>query len=166
MAPVRIDASHFSPDTRDFIRLLHSHDVRYLIVGGEAVIFHGHARLTGDVDFFFGRDPANIEHLFAALEAFWEGDVPGLTSAAELSPDGTIVQFGQPPNRIDLINAIGGVGFDEAWDRRVEAILSLGGRELRVPFIGLDALVKNKRAVGRPKDLDDLSYLTGGESPR
>jgi hypothetical protein len=145
---------------------LHSQNVRYLIVGGEAVIFHGHVRLTGDVDLFFGRDPANLERLFAALEDFWDGDVPGLTSAADLSPDGTIVQFGQPPNRIDLINAIGGVGFDEAWDGRVEAILSLDEREVRVPFIGLDALVKNKRAVGRPKDLDDLSYLTRGESAR
>jgi len=161
--PVRIDASHFSPDTRDFIRLLHSNDVRYLIVGGEAVIFHGHVRLTGDVDFFFGRDSANLERLFAALDAFWDGDVPGLTSAADLSPDGTIVQFGQPPNRIDLINAIGGVAFEEAWEGRVEAILSLEDGELRVPFIGRDALVKNKRAVGRPKDLDDLSYLTGDE---
>jgi hypothetical protein len=161
--PVRIDASHFSPDTRDFIRLLHSNDVRYLIVGGEAVIFHGHVRLTGDVDFFFGRDSANLERLFAALDAFWDGDVPGLTSAADLSPDGTIVQFGQPPNRIDLINAIGGVTFEEAWEGRVEPILSLEDGELRVPFIGLDALVKNKRAVGRPKDLDDLSYLTGDE---
>ena len=164
MAPVRIDSSHFSPDTRDFIGLLHSHGVRYLIVGGEAVIFHGHARLTGDVDFFFGREPGNLERLFEALDAFWDGDVPGLTSATDLSPDGTIVQFGQPPNRIDLINAIEGVGFDEAWNGRVEAILLMGDREVRVPFIGLDALVKNKRAVGRPKDLDDLSYLTGGES--
>jgi hypothetical protein len=115
VAPVRIDASHFSPDTRDFIGLLHSHEVRYLIVGGEAVIFHGHARLTGDVDFFFGREPANLARLFAALDAFWDGDVPGLTSAADLSPHGTIVQFGQPPNRIDLINAIEGVRFDEAF---------------------------------------------------
>ncbi|HSH75720.1 MAG TPA: DUF6036 family nucleotidyltransferase [Longimicrobiales bacterium] len=163
MAPVRIDASHFSPDTRDFIGLLHSHEVRYLIVGGEAVIFHGHARLTGDVDFFFGREPANLERLFAALDVFWDGDVPGLTSAADLSPDGTIVQFGQPPNRIDLINAIEGVGFEEAWGSRVEAVLTVDGREIPVPFIGIDALLKNKRAVGRPKDLDDLSYLGEGE---
>jgi hypothetical protein len=164
VAPVRIDASHFSPDTREFIGLLQTHGVRYLIVGGEAVIFYGHARLTGDVDFFFGREPANLDRLFLALDAFWDGDVPGLTSANDLSPDGTIVQFGQPPNRIDLINAIEAVGFEEAWDGRVEAILQLEDREIPVPFIGLDALVKNKRAVARPKDLDDLSYLTEGES--
>ena len=89
--------------------------------------------------------------------------MPGLTSAADLSPDGTIVQFGQPPNRIDLINAIEGVQLEEAWNSRVEAVLAVEGREIPVPFIGIDALLKNKRAVGRPKDLDDLSYLGEGE---
>ena len=161
MSPVRIDAAHFSADTRDFIELLHAHQVRYLIVGGEAVIFHGHARLTGDVDFFFDSRSANLDRLFAALAAFWDGDVPGLESADELCPAGIIVQFGQPPNRIDLINAIDGVDFVEAWDGRVEAVLEADDREVPVPFIGVEALVKNKLAVGRPKDLDDLSYLTG-----
>ncbi len=160
MSPVRIDAAHFSTDTRDFIELLHAHQVRYLIVGGEAVIFHGHARLTGDVDFFFDSHSANLDCLFAALASFWDGDVPGLESADELAPTGIIVQFGQPPNRIDLINDIEGVDFAEAWDGRVEAVLEAGDREIPVPFIGVEALVKNKRAVGRPKDLDDLSYLT------
>lgn len=94
-----------------------------------------------------------------ALDTFWNGDVPGLTGATDLSPDGTIVQFGQPPNRIDLLNGIEGVGFGEVWDGRVEAVLVVEGREIPLPFIGLDALVKNKRAVGRPKDLDDLDYL-------
>lgn len=56
MSRTRLDATHFSPDTRAFIELLNTHGVRYMIVGGEAVIFHGHARLTGDVDFFFDRD--------------------------------------------------------------------------------------------------------------
>lgn len=159
MAPVRIDPSHFSADTREFIELLHGHGVRYVIVGGEAVIFHGYARLTGDVDFLFGRDRSNLERLYEALDAFWSGDVPGLTSAADLSPQGTIIQFGQPPNRIDLLNAIEGVGFDEVWDSRVEAELVSDRGVIPVPFIGVAALVKNKRAVGRPKDLDDLDYL-------
>lgn len=114
MAPVGIDASYFSPDTRAFIELLHAHGVRYLIVGGEAVIFHGHVRLTGDVDFFFSNEEGNVERLFEVLEQFWDGDVPGLSAPEDLSPAGTVVQFGVPPNRIDLINEIEGVDF-KVW---------------------------------------------------
>ena len=160
MASIRIDAGHFSPDTRSFIELLHAHGVRYLIVGGEAVILHGHVRLTGDVDFFYSRDQANSERLFDALTEFWDGDVPGLEGADDLGPEGTIVQFGVPPNRIDLINAIEGVDFHEAWRGRVDGALVTEDGEIPLPYIGLDELIENKRATGRPKDLDDLDYLT------
>jgi len=156
---VRIDEGHFSPDICSFIELLHAHRVRYLIVGGEAVIFHGHVRLTGDVDFFFANDPANLDRVFAALDEFWDGDVPGLKGPEDLSAEGTIVQFGLPPNRIDLINSIDGIEFAEAWSGRVDAVLVTTGGDVPIPFIGLEALAINKRATGRPKDLDDLSYL-------
>jgi hypothetical protein len=160
VAPLRIDADHFSPDTRAFIERLAAESVRYLIVGGEAVILHGHLRLTGDVDFFFSNDPDNVRRLFEALRSFWDGDIPGIASPDEFGPAGVVVQFGQPPNRIDLINTIDGVSFDEAWTGRVEAVLVGEGSEVPVTFIGLEALVKNKRASGRPRDLDDLAYLT------
>ncbi len=159
MAPVRINATHFSPDTRTFIRLLHAHEVQYLIVGGEAVILHGHTRLTGDVDFFYARDAANLTRLYAALDEFWDGNVPGLRAPQELSPEGTIIQFGVPPNRIDLINAIEGVDFATAWKGRVDAVLDSTEGDLPVPYIGLNELITNKRATGRPRDLDDLSFL-------
>jgi hypothetical protein len=159
--PIRIDAGHFSPDTRALIALLHAHGVRYLIVGGEAAIFHGHARLTGDVDFFFDAGQENVARLYAALESFWGGEIPGIGSVDELTATGTVVQFGVPPNRIDLINEIDGVGFEEAWEDRVDAIMVADDEPIPLPYIGVDALVKNKRAAGRPKDLDDLSYLTG-----
>ena len=127
------------------------------------MILHGHVRLTGDVDFFFAHDRANSERLFAALERFWDGDVPGLEDAEALGPEGTIVQFGVPPNRIDLINSIEGVDFEEAWDGRLECLLVTQTGEVPLPYIGLAELIKNKRATGRPKDLDDLQYLTGGD---
>lgn len=160
MPPVRIDASHFSPDTCAFIELLHTHGVQYLIVGGEAVIFHGHVRLTGDVAFFFANDSGNTDRVFAALDEFWNGDVPGLEGPQDLTPEGTIIQFGLPPNRIDLINSIDGVEFTEAWLGRVDAVLVTAEGDVPMSFIGLEALAKNKGATGRPKDLDDLSYLT------
>lgn len=140
--------------------LLHTHRVRYLIVGGEAVIFHGHVRLTGDVNFFFANDSGNTDRVFAALDEFWDGDVPGLEGPQDLSPEGTVIQFGLPPNRIDLINFIDGVDFAEAWPGRVEAIPVITEGDVPISFIGLEVLEKNKRATGRPKDLADLSYLT------
>ncbi len=60
---------------------------------------------------------------FSALEDFWSGDIPGLESSDELIEPGIIVQFGVPPNRIDLINEVDGLVFEEAWDRRIEAIM-------------------------------------------
>lgn len=159
MPPVRIDASHFSPDTQDFLRLLYAHDVRYIIAGGEAVIYHGHARLTGDVDVFYDREPDNASRLFAALLEFWDDDVPGVQSAEELTHPGLIIQFGVPPNRIDLLNEIDGVSFEDAWTTRTDANLVSDRGDVRLRYIGLDALIRNKEKAGRPKDLEDLAYL-------
>lgn len=159
MPPRRIAGDHFSPDTRALIESLARHEVRYLLVGGESVIFHGHARLTGDVDFFYARDPANAARLYAALAEFWGGSAPGLAGSGELTQPGLVLQYGVPPNRIDLINDIDGVGFDEAWAGRVEAQLAHDGVDLAIPILGLGELIKNKKASGRPKDLDDLAYL-------
>ena len=79
-----IEAAHFSPDTLEFIRLLQFHNVRYVIVGGEAVIFHGHARFTGDVDFFYSTDDQNTDRLFTALKGFWDGDIPGVRNVEDV----------------------------------------------------------------------------------
>jgi hypothetical protein len=166
VAPVRVDASHFSTDTRAFLELLRKHDVRYLIVGGEAVIFHGHARLTGDTDLFYGRDPANVERLFAALDEFWGGDIPGIAAPAELAAPGVIVQFGVPPNRIDLINEVDGVAFEAAWPVRIEALMVSTTGETPISYMGVADLVRNKEAAGRPKDLDDLAYLRKARDTR
>lgn len=93
----RVEAAHFSPDIQEFIKLLHKHGVHYLIVGGEAVIYYGYVRLTGDVDFFYDRREDNARKLFAALAAFWGGNIPGIDEAEELMEAGLILQFGRPP---------------------------------------------------------------------
>ena len=165
MAPVQVDPSHFSSDTAAFIRLLHRHSVRYLIVGGEAVIFYGHARLTGDVDFFFDPSSENAERLFQALIDFWDGQVPGIASATELAEPGLVVQFGVPPNRIDLINFIEAVSFEEAWQSRVTVVMD-DGDGCSLQFIGLETLIRNKAALNRPKDVDDLEYLRSASANR
>jgi hypothetical protein len=151
--------THFSPDAQDMLSVLAKHKVRYLIVGAEAVIYHGFARLTGDIDIYYEPSEANRARLFEALKEFWEGRVPGIRSAADLGQAGTILQFGHPPNRIDLINKISGVGFPEAWRDRSTQVHMIDKKPLRIPYIGLAALIKNKEACGRPKDLEDLKYL-------
>jgi len=159
MSPETVDSSAFSPDILEFIRLLQSHSVRYLIVGGEAVIFYGHIRLTGDVDFFFDREANNTQLLYDALNEFWEGAVPGLVDHAELQKPGVIFQFGLPPNRIDLLNEIDGVGFAQAWAGRTTVDLETDPEPIPVHYLGIHELIQNKKASARPKDLDDLPYL-------
>ena len=151
--------SHFSRDVLDLFVHLQKHGVRLLIVGAEAVIYYGFARLTGDIDLFYEPSLKNCRALYAALREFWSGDVPGIGSARDLARRGQIVQFGFPPNRIDLHNTISGVGFDEAWKDRITEQLLIRGKKVDVRYIGLAALIKNKKAVGRPKDLEDLKYL-------
>lgn len=149
----------FSPDVSDLLRLLSKHGVRYLIVGGEAVIHYGHARLTGDIDVFYDATGPNAERVFDALEEFWQGSVPGVADARELVDPGAIFQFGVPPNRIDLLNQIDGVSFDQCWVNRTETAVPLPGGEVRVLYIGLAELIRNKEASGREKDVDDLRFL-------
>lgn len=154
-----LDAASFSEDIRDFLLLLHKHDVRYLIIGGEAVIFHGYARLTGDIDFFYELSEENTRRLFATLQEFWRGSVPGVKTADELLQPGVIMQFGVPPNRIDLVNRIDGVDFSEAWPNRQTVRLQSGDPGVAIHYLGLPDLLSNKKAAGRAKDLDDLRYL-------
>lgn len=129
--------------------------VRFLIIGGEAVIFHGYPRYTGDVDFHYDPELENAKRLYAALLEFWGGDIPGIQTPEELTVEGLVLQFGRPPNRVDLLSRVSGVNFNVAWERRVKAVMN--GKEL--PYIGLQDLVAAKEAAGRPKDLQDLIYL-------
>lgn len=152
-------ASYFSKDVQDFLKLLAAHDVRYVLVGGEAVIYYGYPRLTGDVDFFFESTKKNSVRLYRTLEEFWEGDIPGLKEPEELLEPGLILQFGVPPNRIDLINRISGVTFREAWKGKKTTSVKLGEKKIPVYLIGLEELIKNKESIGRPKDIEDLEYL-------
>jgi hypothetical protein len=145
----------------DFLHALSERGVHYMIVGGEAVIYYGHARVTGDIDFFYDRSVENVERLFSALRDFWGGKVPGLVSSDELLEPGLILQFGVPPNRIDLVNEIDGVTFAEAWPNRVPVTVVRDEGEFSLWFVGLQELLKNKRAAARPKDLDDVQFLEG-----
>lgn len=152
-------ADLFSRDVQEFLRLLAEHDVRYLVIGGAAVVHHGYARFTGDIDFLYdcGRD--NTRRLWAALLEFWQGRVPSLRDASELEDENLVVQFGRPPNRIDLIAGLRTVPFARAWQNRVHESIVVDGRQVPVWIVGLADLREAKREAGRPKDLDDLAHL-------
>ena len=160
-----LDSALFSPDTREFIALLHKHRVRYLLVGGRAVIYYGHIRTTGDVDFFYDSSDENAQQLFAALDEFWDSSIPDLDRWEELTKPDMVLQFGVPPNRIDLINDIDGVKFADAWPGRLTVTMSIGNKDVEVFLIGLDDLAKNKQASGRPRDLEDLKFLRRAHPP-
>ena len=130
-----------------------------MIVGGEAVVYHGHARLTGDVGFFYETSSENVLNLFRALDEFWKGDIPGIGAPEELMEPGIILQFGVPPNRIDLVSRIEGVSFDEAWRNKATTSMDIQDQKISIHFIGLDDLIRNKEALRRPRDLEDLKYL-------
>ncbi len=149
----------FSPDAREFLWLLKKHNVRYVIVGGEAVIYYGHARLTGDIDIFYGTSPENVDRLLAVLKEFWGGTIPGLKSPKELKEKGAIFQFGVPPHRIDLLSELEKVDFEKAWDRKSSQVIVRRGKRFRIHYIGIEDLIENKRAVGRNRDMDDLAFL-------
>jgi len=141
-------------DFEEFLRLLEDESVRYLIVGGYAVAFHGFPRFTKDIDIFYAPQMENIHRLKSALLRF------GFTSGAlkdSLFQPGNIIKMGNEPIRIDLLNEIDGLDFAEAFDTSVRGNYG----KVSVTFIGFNALVKNKQATGRLQDLADLEKLTG-----
>ena len=140
-------------DLREFIELLNSVNVKYLIIGGYAVAYHGHPRYTGDIDIFVEASETNALKLEEVLQRFgFKGT--GLTAKDFVQPD-SIVQLGVPPNRIDVVTGIDGVDFAEAWASKVEAALA----GVPVYFISKDLLVRNKKACGRARDLADLEEI-------
>jgi hypothetical protein len=138
---------------REFIELLSSNEVEFVLIGGHAVAFHGYPRLTLDADFLVRPSPDNAQRVVAALQQFGFGDV-GL-STADFERPAQVIQLGVPPNRIDILTSISGVSFDEVWAGRVE--IEIDGLALSV--IGRAELLHNKRASGRPQDLVDAEMI-------
>ena len=102
------------------------------MVGGEAVIYYGYARLTGDIDLFYGNTEENVQRLFTVLSQFWDNDIPGGINTQVLKQKGMVFQFGVPPNRIDLLNSIDGVAFEPAWNKKVIETIILNLKKYQV----------------------------------
>ncbi len=142
-----------NPDFKEFFQLLNAHNVRYLVVGGYAVAYHGYPRYTKDVDIWVQGTPENAERIIKALDDFGFGSL-GLRVEDFLEPD-TIIQLGYPPNRIDLLIGIPGVDFDECFASKVDVEIE----GVRLHFIDLEHLIQSKRASGRHQDLADIENL-------
>ena len=135
------------------MRLLNANDVRYLLVGGYAVAYHGYPRYTNDIDLWVDADRANAEKVLRTISDFGFPVDERLRAWAP-NPQ-KILRIGEPPLRIEIMTTIAGVSFADAYDRRIDD--RLDGVDVRV--IGLDDLKANKAAAGRHKDLDDLEHL-------
>lgn len=140
-------------DFRDLLRAFCDAEVRFLVVGAYAVAAHAEPRATGDLDLWVDPAPENARRVHAALRAF--GAPLDALSEADLSTPDVVFQIGLPPRRIDILTSITGVEFDASWPGRVA--VSYGGVECFV--IGREALIENKRRLGRARDLADLELL-------
>lgn len=137
----------------EFIGLLNAEQVRYLVVGGYAVNYHGYPRYTGDIDIWLWLDPDNIERAIACIRRFGFGAL-GI-DASDLTASNKVLQLGYEPVRIDLLTTVDGVDFEACYRNR--SLVELG--PVDAPFLSLDDLLTAKRATGRPQDLADVAAL-------
>ncbi len=142
-------------DFLDILRALVEADVDFVVVGAHAMAVHGVPRATGDLDVLVRPSRENAIRVLGALRAFGAPTESHAVARADFEEPGNVYQLGLPPRRIDLLTGLSGLDFDEAWATR--RTLTIEG--MQIPFLGLDALRRNKQATGRERDLVDLKLL-------
>lgn len=143
--------SYFS----DLLRLFNASNVRYLVIGGYALVQYAEPRYTKDLGLWVSTDAANVDAVYKALPAFG-APLEGMTEK-DFAEDGYFYQMGIPPVRVDILMGIPGLQFNEAWERRNQVVFD----QLPVNFISKDDLITAKRAAGRPQDIIDADLLSG-----
>ncbi|HLM00499.1 MAG TPA: nucleotidyltransferase [Pyrinomonadaceae bacterium] len=133
-------------DFKEFLKSLNANGVRYLLIGGYAVGFHGYPRATNDLDVFVAKDSDNARRLVTCLEEF------GFAAVAELSEElfiqeKSLVRMGIEPIKIEIVNFISGVEFEEAYKDKIIGVID----EIEVDLISLHHLKINKKASGNTK---------------
>jgi len=141
-------------DLRELLASLKSHGVEFLVIGAHALGVHGRARMTEDLDLWAGRSRENAERLRAALSD-WGIQIGEQGTIAFADQDRQMIRIGVPPNMVDILNFAGSVPFEEAYRRRIEAIVD--GEPL--PVVSREDLIDAKRIAGRPQDIADLKRL-------
>lgn len=141
------------------VAALNRRGAEYMIIGGFAVVFHGYVRATEDMDLFVRPTEENARRVVAALEDAGFG-CPELTAGVFTADNG--ISIGEAPVTVDILARLPGVSFEEAWGRRETGAF---GAETAC-FISREDLIKNKRAVGRPRDMDDVRELEAGRDTK
>lgn len=139
-----------SPDFREPLKIFEKHKIRYLVVGGYAVMKYSEPRFTKDLDVFIATDQENATGVYAALKEFG-APLENLTSD-DFTQKGYFYQMGRPPIRVDIMMSIPGIEFDEAWEKREVVKLD----NLKILFISRSDLIRAKEASARPIDIDKL----------
>jgi hypothetical protein len=145
--------THLPSDFKEFLQLLNIHNVRYLLIGGYAVGYHGYPRATIDMDVWIAIHPDNAQRIVTALKAFGF-DLPEVEETIFLQKD-KVIRMGVPPMRLELLTSISGVEFEVCFNERIEDTID----GVPVNVISLERLKQNKKASGRYKDLNDLEHL-------
>ncbi len=144
-------------DFRELLNLFKKHEIRYLVVGGYAVMKYSEPRFTKDLDVWIATDPENAHSVYVALKEF--GAPLANLTADDFTQKDYFYQMGRPPLRVDIMMSIPGVEFEEAWKNR--EVVELAG--LRIPFISRSDLIQAKEASGRPQDKIDVEMLKEAE---
>ncbi len=147
-----------SSDYRDLLAAFNAQGVEYIVVGAHALAAHGHVRATKDLDVWVRPTLSNAACVMAALRAF--GAALFDLTEQDLATPGVVFQLGVAPVRIDVITAIDGVAFEEAWSDRVKVSF----QDQEVSVLSREKLIINKRASGRLQDLADVERLESGDS--
>jgi len=140
-------------DFKELLELFNSHGVDYIIVGSYALAYYGAPRYTGDIDLFVRPDKKNAEKIMKALDDFGFGSLD--ISAGDFSMPNKVIQLGRQPVRIDIMTSLSGVTWDESYAGRVEGKYG----DITVHYIGREQFIKNKRSIGRLKDLADIEAI-------
>jgi hypothetical protein len=143
-------------DYKDLLSAFQSHGVKYLIVGGFAVIYHSQPRFTKDMDLFIKADSENAKATYAALAAFG-APLQGMTPE-DFTDRESFFRFGREPNGFDILPSIPGVDFDAAWEKRVETGIDAAAG-VTANFISAEDLIASKLASGRARDLADVEAI-------
>jgi hypothetical protein len=148
-------ANIFNEDFSDFISCFNRHDVRYLLVGGMAVILNGYIRTTGDMDVWVEKSENNYIKI---LHAFRDFGMPVFDMSRErfLDDQFDVWSFGRDPVRIDLMTAVKGIDFDEAYAKAQ----FFTENEVTFRFLHITTLIAAKQASGRHRDMDDIEQLS------
>lgn len=147
-------------DFRDLLAEFNAHGVEYLVVGAHALAAHGHVRATKDLDVWVRPEAANARRVIAALRSF--GAPLHDLRDADLATPGVVFQIGVAPLRIDVLTAIDGVSFEEAWPARMPTSFA----DVPVSVLSRQHMIQNKRAAGRMQDLADVERLEGAHPGR